>query len=129
MVSSKWVLVCAIAFAVACASGTKAGTSDASGSVCGDGVCDPSEITSCPKDCGSGSGSCGDGVCESNESPATCPEDCHVAADAGMVTIDAGSGALDCNSDEVAAECVLCLLDDVCEGDITVAACEVCAGI
>lgn len=42
--------------------------------VCGDGMCDASEIQTCPKDCGGGA-ICGDGLCEGNES-VTCPKDC-----------------------------------------------------
>jgi hypothetical protein len=70
--------------------------------VCGDGSCDPSEVTSCPQDCGCPESStdmdissiCGDLYCDANiyslENCVTCPQDCGPATDSD------GDGTADC---------------------------------
>jgi hypothetical protein len=119
------VLAAAIAAAIAaCAAGTSknAPVDSPAGAVCGDGVCTPQEIETCPQDCGSqGSGS-GTGSGSSQ-------------LDAGVqVTVDAGSGSgsgsgsLNCNNPVVIFECEACVIGD-CSGGTTVAACDVCLGI
>jgi hypothetical protein len=44
--------------------------------VCGDGICNTGEATTCPEDCGGGGGWCGDGFCNGTESYSTCSLDC-----------------------------------------------------
>jgi hypothetical protein len=70
--------------------------------VCGDGSCDPSEVASCPQDCGCPDSPtfqdypslCGDGYCDpspfSLENCVTCPQDCGPATDTD------GDGVPDC---------------------------------
>ena len=80
-------LVCALALAACGGGGTAAQSVDANGqhsqAVCGDGVCDSSEIHSCVPDCGTppppadaGVSQCGDFVCQPDETPTSCPQDC-----------------------------------------------------
>ena len=59
---------------------------------CGDGVCAPAEVGSCPKDCKT----CNNGVCEHWESPSTCKADCAACGDGWC---SAGETALGCPKD------------------------------
>ena len=114
-------LSCALvlsAILVACSWGGSQsnGADAASGAHCGDGICEASEIDSCPADCGSGSGSgtttsvCNhDGVCQAadGETAANCPSDCgSTGSDQGS---DQGSGSDDCSSAQVQSDCEMCL--------------------
>ena len=126
-----------VAIIVACGGGNGSGGSgaDAAAAVCGDGICEASEVRTCVQDCGSpvgpgsgsGSGSgqqavCGNGICEPGETAESCPSDC--AQGSGS-----GSGVLDCNDDTVQEECLECVLLDMCSGtNINEANCEVCLG-
>jgi hypothetical protein len=130
-------LLCLVAALAACgSSGSSTPSSDAAsvhpnnGTVCGDGVCAATEVTSCPQDCGTGgngSGSnnttnnpvCGNGICEAGETSVTCPSDCPSSN-------GNGSGALNCNDENTLVECLACLSANVCTG-VTVSGCEVCA--
>ena len=148
MRSIHWAI--AAACVAACSSSNTAGdqTIDAPqvSSTCGDGICAPDEIVSCPQDCGSdigsdgsgsdlGSGSddvecagsdavCGNGVCEPPcESATNCPGDCGAGSD--------GSGSasgLNCDSKDVEEACIWCLGLDLCIGTgISIASCDACA--
>ncbi len=59
---------------------------------CGDGVCDTTEVESCPADCGT----CGDGLCNGLETPKTCPADCKVVAGDGSCDASEFPASSDC---------------------------------
>ncbi|HTR52880.1 MAG TPA: hypothetical protein VMJ10_19330 [Kofleriaceae bacterium] len=148
-------LACALAAAaVACGSSTSGGSGgspDAYTPRCGDGVCDSSEVDSCPQDCGTQQqhATCGNGVCEPGETAATCPSDCGSGSgsavcgdgiceqgeDATSCPQDCGSGSgsgvLDCSDETVLEECIDCLIVDptTCMGDINATNCAVCLGV
>jgi hypothetical protein len=90
--------------------------------MCGDGVCTPEEVESCPQDCGTPGGS--DAGVTGNRLDAGL-----VVIDAGSSGVDAGSGgALNCNDPTVILDCEECILG-TCTGGTTFSACEVCLGI
>jgi hypothetical protein len=124
----------ALTFVVACGSNPGA-TPDASGAkqpVCGDGICDVSEIHTCPADCGMGSGSgssaavCGNGICETGENETNCPSDCTISmcgngiCETGENSTncpqDCGSGSgtqtFDCTDAITQDDCLECFEDD-----------------
>ena len=76
------MFVCALA---ACSSGGSTGdddpTPDAANNTprCGDGVCLPAEVGSCPADCGAVGPVCGNNMCEAGENNTSCPADCQTA--------------------------------------------------
>ncbi|MBX3158265.1 MAG: hypothetical protein KF773_20015 [Deltaproteobacteria bacterium] len=76
------MFVCALA---ACGSGGTGGGGDPKPDAanntprCGDGVCLPAEVGTCPADCGSAGPVCGNSMCEAGETTATCPADCQTS--------------------------------------------------
>lgn len=78
---------------------TGAGPGDATGNLCGNGVCDaPAEtLLTCAVDCAGGA-NCGDGKCDgAQENAFTCKKDCEVTADKAVPCIMGG-----CTTDVVA---------------------------
>jgi hypothetical protein len=110
----------AVAIAAACAGGTKLDPADASSSTCGDGVCTPQKVQSCPQDCGRrGSQQIDAGSAFLDSGSGSQHLDASV--------VDAGSGGLVCNDPTVIAACALCLVGGPCNG-VTVAQCQACLG-
>lgn len=62
--------------------------------VCGDGICDITEMETCPQDCGQQlAPTCGDYICDLTETFETCPEDCYeIAAPTRPTAVIAGLG-------------------------------------
>ncbi|HEX4451524.1 MAG TPA: hypothetical protein VH143_11670 [Kofleriaceae bacterium] len=97
------------------------GEADAGQVTCGDGVCDVSEVDTCPGDCGTrggtGSGSnptnpCNnDGVCESanGETPQNCPNDCSSTGSGS----GSGSDTDECDDPNFEAACETCILSTI----------------
>jgi hypothetical protein len=100
------------------------GEADAGHVTCGDGICDVSEVDTCPADCGthggggSGSGSnptnpCNnDGICESanGENPQNCPGDCSTGSGSDM---GSGSDSDECDDPNFEAACETCILSTI----------------
>lgn len=150
MMRITWGLFCALAMAVACSSTDHGGqTPDAAtGFVCGDGVCAAGEVNNCPQDCGqSASAVCGNGQCETSmgESQTTCPTDCGGGsgqAVCGNGTCEStetstscptdcaggGSGALNCSDPNTTFGCLLCTQLQMCVSPYDAASCAACGG-
>jgi len=125
----------AMLFVVACSFGGSQGnppmpdSSTTSGAHCGDGVCSPSEVNSCPQDCGGGSNNnanavCGNGVCETSkgETAQSCPSDC---AGSGSNTGSNGSGNGMCPADPT--DCLNCILGQgTCPNGLDMNGCVQC---
>lgn len=119
------MFVCALA---ACGSGGSTGdddpTPDANNTVprCGDGVCLPAEVGSCPSDCGSAGPVCGNSTCEAGETTASCPSDCQQSGPiCGDQVCDAAGGE---NNSNCPGDCTS-TEPGVCPADPT--ACLFCA--
>lgn len=65
--------------------------------ICGDGVCEGSEVGGCNADCGAAA-ACGDGTCNGNETTVNCPNDCTATGGGGC-----GDGT--CTAPETADNC------------------------
>lgn len=87
--------------------GTEVGACQAdcgAAAACGDGACNGSETTAtCPADCSTGGGGCGDGTCTAPETAQNCPGDCTTGgggtAQCGNLVCEAGETAASCASD------------------------------
>jgi hypothetical protein len=66
--------------------------------MCGDGVCNLSELTTCPADCGVAT-TCGNGTCDALETPLSCPADCRLTMTCGNGTCDLLETPLSCPAD------------------------------
>ena len=66
-------------------------TQDCAGQLCGNGICEEGELNSCQQDCPT---ACGDGACEGTENWLNCASDC-----------DPYCGDLVCNNGETCATC------------------------
>jgi hypothetical protein len=96
--------------------------------VCGDGVCMPAEVHSCPQDCPLWR--CGDGFCASGETALSCPEDCGIVvtppnpptAACGDGVCGLGETPLNCRTDCPITPLFRCG-DGVCNGFETNATC------
>jgi hypothetical protein len=79
--------------------------------VCGDGVCDASEIHSCTADCGQPPppvdapvATCGDFSCNGTETPDTCPQDCGSGSGSGS---GLGACTSNCSDPNTLFGCIL----------------------
>jgi hypothetical protein len=97
----------------ACSSGNSGGTPNVdafSVPTCGDGICSPSEVDTCPVDCGNHA------------------VDAGVPVDAFVVPPDAGSGGpLDCSDPNTLLSCFECVELQMCVG-VDASDCETCLG-
>ncbi|MCW5803896.1 MAG: hypothetical protein KIT31_16075 [Deltaproteobacteria bacterium] len=81
-------------------SGSSPPDAAASADVCGDGVCNATEIGSCTLDCGGTVGAtCGNAICEAGETSATCPGDCPAGQQCGDGTCTPPENASNCPGD------------------------------
>jgi hypothetical protein len=87
-----------MATTAACANASGTGLDGSSGTVCGDHICDSSEIGHCPQDCGNGP-MCGNHTCELGETPQSCPQDCMTNANCGNGVCDTGETNATCPQD------------------------------
>ncbi len=87
--------------------------------VCGDGICEGTEILTCPQDCTTPP-VCGNGICELGESYVNCPEDCKGPSFCGNGICEAGETEANCPadckvSDDPYDECVkICRAQTIC---------------
>ncbi|MDD5086724.1 MAG: DNRLRE domain-containing protein [Candidatus Nanoarchaeia archaeon] len=90
------------------------------GSYCGDNTCDSEETpASCPQDCSANPPECGNGICDSDENLINCPEDCLTE------TTECGDGI--CEGDENSINCLRdCPLEPGECGDGTINTGEEC---
>lgn len=126
-----------MAFAVSC---TDSGSNDPTGddtmgdtqhAVCGDAMCEATEVGFCAADCGTGGNSnavCGNAMCETSkgENQSTCFSDCGTGSGSGS-----GSGSsTSCPTDQTfLILCALCSADaSLCMAPADAATCAACGG-
>ena len=80
--------------------------------VCGNGMCQGNEPTTCPQDCMQAN-MCGNGQCDASETTATCPGDCPPPS------------GINCQDQNVLLACTLCIAGLGCTG-VTATECQAC---
>jgi hypothetical protein len=128
---SGLICILAAAAAYACSNSSTHHTPDARHiPSCGDGICEPAEVNTCPQDCGMSMACNHDGICNDGETNTSCPDDCGGMPGSGSSGSGSGSGggsgALNCTDQNTLIGCLACLAINVCTPPINATDCTTC---